>query len=125
MFLPIKAHQASCTVDMAAGVGGPSLEPRQEEAQVPPASKGRLRCSVDKGKLEYLRSPNLTWGAAAALLGTSSKTLQRRAKDWNIPRYSTISDTQLDGTVDDVLRHFPSSGEVMICGHLQSQKVQN
>ena len=51
MFVPIKAHQASCTVDVAAGVGGPSLE---EETQVPPASKGWPRCSVDKGKLEYL-----------------------------------------------------------------------
>ena len=110
---------------MAAGVGGPSLEPRQEEAQVLPALKGRPRCSVDKGKLEYLRSLNFICGEAAALLGTSSKTLQTRAKDWNIPRYSTISDTQLDGTVNNVLRHFPSSGEVMIRGHLQSHKVQN
>ena len=79
---------------------------------------------MEMGKLEYLRSLNFTWGEVAALLGTSSKSLQRRAKDWNIPRYSTISDGQLDGAVNDILRHFPSSGEVMIRGHLQSQKVK-
>jgi hypothetical protein len=103
-------------IDMAEGG-------RSSQDEVSPASKGRPRCFVDKEQLEYFRSLNFTWGETAALMGTSSKTVQRRAKDWNIPRYSTISDAQLDGAVNDILKNFPSSGEVMILGHLQSRKV--
>ena len=85
-------------MDMGAGVGGPLLEPRQEETQVPLASKGWLRCSVDK---EYLRSLNFTWGEVAALLVTSSKTLQRKVK-----AFPGTPQSLLDGAFSDVLRHF-------------------
>lgn len=47
-------------------------------------------------------------------MGTSSKTIQRRAKEWNIPTYS---DSAL------IISDFPNSGEVMVKGHLLSQKV--
>ena len=57
------------------------------------------------------------------LLSTSSKTIKWRGKDWNIPMYTKVSDAQLDEAVQGVLRQFPSSGEVIICGHLQAQKV--
>lgn len=55
------------------------------------ARKGRPKRSIDKEQLEYLRKDLcFTWDETAALLGTSAKTLQRRAKDWNIPRYSDM-----------------------------------
>ena len=85
--------------------------------------RGRPRSSIDKEQVEYLRSLNFTWGETAALLGTSSKTLQRRAKDRSIASYSTTSDQQLDEAVRDILMNFPSSGEVMIRGHLLARKV--
>lgn len=86
-------------------------------------AKGRPRSCVEKEKLEYLRSLTFTWEETAALMGTSSKTLQRRAKEWNIPSYSTVSDAQLDEVVSDILMQFPTSGEVMIRGHVQAREV--
>ena len=35
----------------------------------------------------------------------------------------SISDQSLDAVVRDIILQFPSSGEVMIRGHLQSRKV--
>ena len=89
-------------------------------ANLASGGRGRPRSSIDKDQVEYLR---FTWGETAALLGTSSKTLQRRAKDWSIASYSTTSDQQLDEAVRDKLMNFPSSGEVMIRGHLLARKV--
>ena len=86
-------------------------------------AKGRPKSSVDKEQLKCLRSLRFTWEEAAALLGTSSKTFQRRAKEWNITSYSEISDADLDRAVSNILEQFPSSGETMISGNLKSQKV--
>ena len=57
-------------------------------------------------------------------MDVSSKTLQRRAKEWGIRTYSNISDATLDGVVRNGLQ-FPSYGEVMMRGYLRSQKVQS
>lgn len=87
------------------------------------SSPGRRKKSVDKEQLQYLRSLRFTWEEIGSLLGVSYKTLQRRAKEWNIETYSTISDETLDTAVTNTLLQFPSSGEVMIRGYLQAQKV--
>lgn len=84
---------------------------------------GRPTKVINKEQLQYLRSLNFTWEEIGSLVGTSSKTVQRRAKEWNILTYSTISDEDLDTTVNDILLQFPSSGEVMIRGYLQARKV--
>ena len=89
------------------------------------ASRGRPKSSVDEEQLKHLRSLRFTWEEAAALLGTSSKTLQRRAKEWNITSYAAISDADLDRAVRNTLEQFPSSGEAMISGNLKSQKVRD
>ena len=113
-------HIGCQTLEMAEGRYVFTTNEGSEEM----SSKGRPMSCVEKENLKYLReSLGFTWEETAALLGTSSKTLQRRAKEWNIPSYSNLSDTQLDGIVSDVLIHFPSSGEVMIRGHLQAKKV--
>ena len=85
---------------------------------------GRPRKLLNREDLEYLRNDvGLSWEKSAALLGISAKTLQRRAKEWNIQKYSHISDAQLDEIVSDILQNFPSSGQTLIHGHLQARKV--
>ena len=54
----------------------------------------------------------------------SSKTLQRRAKEWGIITYSHISETALDVVVRNALQQFPSYGEMVTRGYVRSQKVR-
>ncbi len=84
---------------------------------------GRPQKLVDKDQLELLRSLLFTWDEIAALLGVSSKTIQRRAKEWNIKIYSSISDADLDRVIGTIISQFPQSGEVMLSGHLRALKV--
>ena len=58
-------------------------------------SLGRPKAAVDGDKLEYLNSLHFTWRDISAILGVSVKTLQRRAKEWNITTYSTLIQTNL------------------------------
>ena len=87
--------------------------------------KGRPKAKVDRHRLEYLRSLRFTWEEIRAIMNVSSKTLQRRAKEWGIHTYSHISDATLDGAIRNGLQQFPSYGEVMMRGYLHSQKVQS
>ncbi len=52
------------------------------------------------------------------------KTLQRRAKDLQLVTYSQITDDNLDSLVRDILLQYPTSGEVMLNGHLLSRNVR-
>ena len=88
-----------------------------------PVLKGCPKKSVDKEQLEYLRSLHFTWEEIGSLMGTSSKTIQRRAKEYNIKTYSTLPDDSLDQLVRDIISQFPSTGEVMLRGHRQAMKV--
>ena len=87
------------------------------------AIKGRPCKSVDRELLGHLRELRFTWEQISSLLGVSSKTLQRRARQWGITTFGSISDEDLDGTVQSILTQFPQSGEVLMCGHLRARKV--
>ena len=94
-----------------------------DAAAVLDGARGRPKKLIDKSVLAHLRSLHFTWDEIAALLGASSKTIQRRAKEWNIHTFSIISDTELDQAVNHLIAQFPRLGEVMICGNLRSMKV--
>ena len=53
-------------------------------------------------------------------MGVSVKTLQRRARDYNIKRFSSISDRELDIIMTNCLGDFPQAGQVMLQGHMVS-----
>ena len=78
--------------------------------------KGRPKIIVDQEQLEFFI---FSWEEIAAILGISSKTLKRRAREWNIPTYSTLTDAELEGIVREYMQQFPNCGEVMLRGHLQ------
>ena len=84
---------------------------------------GRPRTFVDRTQLEYLRALSFTWSEISTILDVSIKTLQRRAKEWNILTYSAISDQELDAVVSEILLEFPKAGEVMLNGHLRSKGI--
>ena len=63
---------------------------------------GRPQTLVDATQLEYLRSLSFTW-SEVSYLGVSVKTLQRRAKEWNIVSYSTITNHDLDILITETL----------------------
>ena len=86
--------------------------------------KGRPRSSVDRGMLERYRALKFTWKQIGSLMGVSEKTVQRRVKEWYIESYSTITDAALDDLIRGIISEFPGYGEVMIKGHLVSQKVR-
>lgn len=84
-------------------------------------SPGRPRVHVDRNQLEHLRALSFTWSEVSTILGVSIKTLQRRAKEWNILTYSSVTDQALDDAVREILFQFPTAGEVMLNGHLRSR----
>ena len=86
-------------------------------------SSGRPKVFVDRDKLEFLRSVHFTWEEISAILGVSVKTLQRRAKEWSIRTYCTITDSMLDGIISRTLHDFPRAGEAMMRGYLLSIDV--
>ena len=86
--------------------------------------RGRPQKTVDEEELRYLRQTlGFTWKEIESLIGVSSKTLQRRAQDWDIHKYTHISEESLSEEVDDILARFPNSGEVMVNGHLKARNV--
>lgn len=84
---------------------------------------GRPRTLVDRNQLEYLRGLSFTWSEISTILGVSIKTLQRRAREWNVFTYSPITNQALDAVVREILLEFPRAGEVMLNGHLRSKGI--
>ena len=85
--------------------------------------RGRPPLPVDRDCLAYLRSLNFTWPEISSVLGVSSRTIQRRAQEWSISRFTVISDQALDQEIYRIKSDFPNSGEVMIAGHLLSRGI--
>ena len=66
---------------------------------------------------------NFTWPEMSTILSTSVKTLRRRAKAWNISKYSHLTDAEIDTCVRRILQDFPGSGEVMLSGYMKARGV--
>lgn len=81
---------------------------------------GRPKITVDKEQIEILRSLRVTWQDISLMMGVSVKTLQRRASEYNIKRFSSITDGELDIIMASCLEDFPHAGQVMLQGHMTS-----
>ncbi|KAK7155993.1 hypothetical protein R3I94_006153 [Phoxinus phoxinus] len=60
----------------------------------------------------------------ANLFGASERTIRRRMKQYHMrvsDLYSTISDAELDSTIEEIQRMYPNSGYRIIHGHLQAR----
>ena len=89
---------------------------------VPPPA-GRPRLFVCREQLTFLMSQHFSWQESATILQVSVKTLQRRAKEWGIIKFSLTSDSQLDQAIGEYLHECPHAGEAVIIGHLRSINI--
>jgi len=87
---------------------------------------GRPKIEISEMQVLSLKSLNFSWVKIATLLGISSKTLQRRRKDFssNIECYSKINDLDLDVIVRETIDGNPNVGERMITGYLAARGIQ-
>ena len=75
------------------------------------STKGWPKIIVDQEQLEFFRSLHFSWEEIATILGISSKTLKRRAREWNIPNFSTLTDAEPDRIVREYMQQFPNCGD--------------
>uniref|UniRef100_A0A1X7UVR7 Integrase core domain-containing protein n=1 Tax=Amphimedon queenslandica TaxID=400682 RepID=A0A1X7UVR7_AMPQE len=88
------------------------------------AERGRRRFDIDRNNVFYLRSLHFKWTEISQILGVSKRTLCRRAREWNLPLYSVITDQEIDSIVVRHLTEFHAAGEAMLRGYLTSQAVR-
>ena len=76
-------------------------------------------------QVELLRDMHYTWPQVADVLMVSRTTLWRRLTELGIPlsSYSDISNEELDGVMELLVRDFPNNGIVMMWGQLRSMNI--
>jgi len=71
--------------------------------------------------IEYLRGLRFSWTKIAKLMGISRSTLYRRLDEYGVQqdvRYTSITDSDLDRTVESIKQVHPNDGERLLIGHL-------
>ena len=86
---------------------------------------GRPRIIVNIDTVEFLRSCGYTWNQVAHALQVSRSTLWRRLKeaDYEIKKYTDISDDELDSIVAQIQRGNPNCGLQLMYGYLRDRGV--
>ena len=85
---------------------------------------GRPRLVVAKENIEDLRTLGFSWSKIAAMLGLSRSTLLHRRNEFNISKYTEISDSDLDRLVSSILSQAPRSGESLMIGSIRSRGLK-
>lgn len=83
---------------------------------------GRPRFDISKEQLEYLHSMSFTWVQIADLLGVSRMTIYRRRREFGLTEIAStnITDRELEHTLHQMRRDFPSIGQTMVWATLRS-----
>lgn len=86
---------------------------------------GRPKILVNVETVDFLRSCGYTWDQVAHAMQVSRSTLWRRLKvaDYQIRKYSDISDDELDGIISQIQREHPNCGLPMMSGFLQNRGI--
>jgi len=76
-------------------------------------------------QVDLLREMRYTWQQVADVLMISRTTLWRRLTELRVPlaSYSDISEHELDGVMQLLVRDFPRNGVVMMWGQLRSMNI--
>ncbi|XP_026114742.1 uncharacterized protein LOC113093121 [Carassius auratus] len=85
---------------------------------------GRPRYDIPLETLRMHLLNGFTAQELANLFGASERTIRRRMKPHHLrvsDLYSTISDAELDSTIEEIQRMYPNSGYRIIHGHLQAR----
>ena len=81
---------------------------------------------VDIEEVELLRYLRFKWKKIAELIGVSRATLYRRLQEEGVSHdvsYTTISDRDLDRTIEAIKINRPNDGERLMAGHLASHGI--
>ena len=87
---------------------------------------GRPRKEIQERQLAYLSEIGFRVKDIAELFTCSRRTIERHLQEYNIRScdYSSISDSDLDYLVRDIVHLHPQSGEKTIRGQLRSQGIR-
>jgi hypothetical protein len=88
---------------------------------------GRPRYLVPQEQLEYLIERRFSVPEISALLGVSSRTVERRLSSFGVSvreTFTHMSDDDLDLVVKDILSHLPNTGYKRMTGLLLSRGVR-
>lgn len=116
-------NEASTLVESETSAihGGPSQENR-----IFTGKKGRPRYDVTKEHLQALVGLGFNAQLIGTLLGTSTRTIERRLNEFGLRmslKYSQLGDAELDNVVREVLRESPNAGYQRMTGHLRARGV--
>ena len=81
---------------------------------------------LNSEQIIHLRNVGFTWSDVSALCGVSRMTLWRKRRDCEIsecPRYSNISDSDLEFVIRNIKMTHPDVGERMLIGLLRSHGI--
>ena len=81
------------------------------------------KCFIPKEPIEQLHSYGLAWTDIANILHISERTLYRRQAYGILRKYSSISDTELDSVIVNILNATPNAGEKLVIGSLRSRNI--
>ncbi|CAH1277209.1 Hypp9507 [Branchiostoma lanceolatum] len=87
---------------------------------------GRPRYVIDQGDLRDSFNAGIAFNVASRLQGVSESTYYRRRRELGLlqsARHTTITDTDLDARMREILRQDPNCGTRMAIGALRSQEI--
>ena len=85
---------------------------------------GRPAYNISKEQIEQLRETGMNWKAVAKCLRVSKSTLYRRRTELNvISSFSDITNDNLCGEIEEILRLTPYSGESYVRGALRGRGI--
>ncbi|CAJ0837896.1 11641_t:CDS:2 [Entrophospora sp. SA101] len=91
-------------------------------------TSGRPTILVSENAIRILRKEGFSWEKIATIFGISSKTIQRRRRELNIPddigEYTQLTNEQIDGVVRIIRQEQPFSGQNIIMGTLRSLGIK-
>ena len=86
---------------------------------------GRPKVAINIEQVELFRTSGFTWEEISHLLGVGRTTLWRRLTELGLhfEKYTSISDSDLDGHVREIQYNNPNIGMSLLQGYLQSRGV--
>lgn len=90
-------------------------------------SPGRPKFNIPYEQLNFLLERRFTTVQISALLGVSSRTVERRLQEFGLSvraTYAHITEEDLDTTIDQILTTFPNTGYKRMSGYLRARGIR-
>ncbi len=91
-------------------------------------TRGRPKLEISKEDLEFFIQFGFNTTQIAQMFSVSQRTIQRRLASFgireNIPRYTDITEVELDETIKQIMREFPNCGMKRMQGFLLQREIR-